>query len=481
MDIVQTTRQLDDRIGARVTARTLAQLRRREEAAPGLVQSLLVYFRDDFEPGALHFLRHTGRSQTNREIRCRLVRENADRMQAPVRHFLYKDNGAEVAPFFRGCPDFLFEPQRHLHLFPALNALAMPATSELAKKVATLPNVVAVQRNLRLSSLTGFQLRPLSRAVALASEKGEWDHVDGYTWGWHCLGLKAIHQAGLNGKVNDQDRIIYGMADTGGCEDHPDLVFDVKDFLVVEGSGRGVPAHAFDRQDAHGTHCAGTVIGGNRSGTQIGGAPEANLKLAAVLDGQHGHLAALYRALDWFADQFRSVSVVNLSLGVERVPAADRVLLDAVFARLDLHGMVCVGAIGNARGVSMYPARLNSVLGCGAFGPDGEVWESSGDAPDFILPGVEVYSSIPPSPRSGHRLWERREGTSCAAAHLTSLVGLLWQACPPASSELIRQALRETASASDHPGLRTGFGIPRFWKAVQWLEEKFKRGAGVNQ
>jgi hypothetical protein len=458
---------LDEAKGAALTRRTLDYLRRREEERPGVVHSVIVYFRDGYGPDQLRFLRAPGRGPANRGERWRLARENAGRIQAGVWHFL---KTAAARDCFQDCPDFVFEPHRHVHTFVATNTLVTPATVRLVEALAAQENVLAVQRNLRLRPVAGEQLVPLAQVTALAEPGWEAGHQDGYTWGWNRLGLKDIHQAGYTGKFTWDDRIILGAADTGVCEDHPDLVFKVKDFVVVEGSGRVAPAHSFDT-DSHGTHCAGTLAGASTSGTQIGGAPDAYLKVAAVLDGRRGWVSSLLAALDWFAPPERGVEVVNLSLGVERPAPEDAAGLEMVCERLDNMNLVCVAAIGNRANQSMYPARLERVLGCGAFGPDGEVWEYSGARPDLILPGVFIFSSVPPGPRHGHRSWGWRTGTSCAAAHLSALVGLLRQACPGATPPLIRQALLETASNGTYD-VRSGWGVPDFWKARDFLRER---------
>jgi hypothetical protein len=463
--------RLDESTAAQVTSRTLQHLRRCEERAPGFVQSVLVWFKNGFDPGQMEFLRNAGGSQFNREIRDRLAWENADRMQADVRNLLSRDGGRAVAEFFADSPDFIFEPSRHVHSFHTLNVLVTPATSGLAELLSRRENVLAVQRNLRLSRLKGDHLLPLSGVVVQAGPGEAAGHRGGFTWGLHCLGIPRVHQQGLTGRVNEVERIILGLADTGVCEDHPDLQGKVLDSLIVEDSGRGVPAHSFDRR-AHGTHCAGTMVGGNLSGTQIGVAPDARLKVAAVLDGQNGRLSALLKGLNWLADRYRAVSAVNLSLRIVDPRPEDLPPLNEAIDRLGLMDMVCVAAIGNDKHVSMYPARLPSVLGCGAIGPDGQVWEHSGASPDLILPGVDIYSSIPPGPRWGYRSWWWRTGTSCAAAHLTALVGLLRQACPDATAEQVRRALRDTASNNGSFSTRTGFGVPQFWQALSRLQAR---------
>ena len=79
-------------------------------------------------------------------------------------------------------------------------------------------------------------------------------NYEGFTWGWHRLGLSAIHvdDRKLTGKG-----VVVGLIDTGVCENHADLKFKVKDFVIVgPPAGLVTPSHAFDRH-GHGTFTAG--------------------------------------------------------------------------------------------------------------------------------------------------------------------------------------------------------------------------------
>jgi subtilisin family serine protease len=67
--------------------------------------------------------------------------------------------------------------------------------------------------------------------------------------------------------------ILVGIIDTGIDPKHPDLsgkIYAWKDFTAQN------KPYPYDDND-HGTHTAGTIVGGGASGTQIGVAPEAML------------------------------------------------------------------------------------------------------------------------------------------------------------------------------------------------------------
>src|SRR5207248_8902187 len=109
--------------------------------------------------------------------------------------------------------------------------------------------------------------------------------------------------------------------------------------------------------------------------------------------------------------------------------------------------VLCVAAIGNEAGRSVYPGKLEVVLSAGAVDQNDQLWHSSGRNPDLVLPGVEVYSCVP----AGHEefsgaLYAFFSGTSCAAAHLSALAALVMQACPHSGPLEVAEALKKTAS-----------------------------------
>jgi subtilisin family serine protease len=70
--------------------------------------------------------------------------------------------------------------------------------------------------------------------------------------------------------------------------------------------------------------------------------------------------------------------------------------------------------------------------------------------PDVSAPGVQVYSTIPPTLRAdGAYYYSYMDGTSMAAPHVAGVAALLMAAQPKAPVTEIAQVIKETAS---HPG-----------------------------
>ena len=94
---------------------------------------------------------------------------------------------------------------------------------------------------------------------------------------------------------------IVAVLDTGVDPDHPDLKDKIAGFAEFDGNGRLVTdklADAYD-SDAHGTHCAGIICGGDASGRWIGMAPKAKVLAGLVLKGGSGTDAQILAGMEW--------------------------------------------------------------------------------------------------------------------------------------------------------------------------------------
>jgi len=133
-------------------------------------------------------------------------------------------------------------------------------------------------------------------------------------------------------------------SDTGVDQSHPDLKGKVAAWAEFDDKGRPVSSEPHD-SGQHGTHCAGTIVGGNFSGRWIGVAPEAEIAACLVLNGsQGGTHAQILAGIEWAINQ--KVDVISMSLGGlvlgPEVPSTySRAILSALRA-----GIPVVTAIG---------------------------------------------------------------------------------------------------------------------------------------
>ncbi len=95
--------------------------------------------------------------------------------------------------------------------------------------------------------------------------------------------------------------------------------------------------------------------------------------------------------------------------------------------------------------------------------------------PDLCAPGVSVFSAIPtPYVReTGADPYDRLDGTSMAAPHVSGTAALLWEAFPEASVTQIKQALYSTSLAlgSTFHNMHSGHGLIQPLPALRKLEQ----------
>ena len=449
--------------GRDVTNRTLRLLADREKAQPHSVFPVILYFLPVLPPDR-EFLWPGESPQAHREYQDRQARAHADRVQSPVWEFLRHNPKARNC--FGDKSSFQLEPERHARSLPITNTMIVLANAKLAEALSRIENVVAVQRDLPLVPLSREEASSGARPPRLSPRNPHARNYEGFTWGWHRLGLSAIHvdDRKLTGKG-----VVVGLIDTGVCENHADLKFKVKDFVIVgPPAGLVTPSHAFDRH-GHGTFTAGVLVGAANSGTQIGGAPDAELKAASLMSPSDWWTSFL-SAAEWLSDPYRVARVINVSMGIDQVAAEDVALFELVIQGLLRHRTILVAAVGNRAGTCCYPARLRGVLGVGAFQPGDQACNFSGSEPDFLLPGSDVYSCVPGGlPDCGGVSYGYRDGTSFAAAHLSALIALLMQAYPSVPPWRIANALKLTAKIIGRDQDGWEWRIPQFERALEAL------------
>jgi bacillopeptidase F len=306
------------------------------------------------------------------------------------------------------------------------------------------------------------------------------------TWGVAKIGADQVWSMGYDGTG-----VVVGHLDTGVDPRHPDLLInpggdpnDLSNWKLIGWAefdyyGNMISSdrqYAYD-DDGHGTHTAGTILGGAASGTHIGVAPGARLVSGKVLTGGGGTFAQVAAGMEWIVT-VPGVRVVNMSLGAtgtwsEMIEPTRNMVEMFVFPSF---------AIGNSGpGSSGSPGNVPAACGVGATDEyDDVAYFSSGEwvewdadpyhgkylKPDVSAPGVNVYSSIP---GNGYATWM---GTSMAAPHVTGSVALVLQVQPWLSVEEVRSLLRQTAVdlGTAGPDTRYGWGRINVKAAVDLLQ-----------
>lgn len=274
------------------------------------------------------------------------------------------------------------------------------------------------------------------------------------------------------------------VIDTGIDPDHPDLT--VSGWAEYDADGNLVSDDVSDASDGdgHGTHVAGTVAGGNASGTAIGVAPNASLHGIKVFDDD-GTNATFVRVVAGMehATQDPDVDVLQMSLGADghlpyfiepvrntrsagkiAVVSAGNIGQGTSSSPGNVYDSLAVGAVNDSRGVADFSSG-ETINTSSAWGSDAPAdWPDEYVVPDVSAPGVSVYSAEPGG------TYIRKDGTSMAAPHVSGVAALMLSASSgDVSDDKLYDTLRNTAnhpSNAADPDDRYGAGIVDGFEAV---------------
>lgn len=221
------------------------------------------------------------------------------------------------------------------------------------------------------------------------------------------------------------------IADNGSDDDGDGYRDDVSGWNFVDGNNDAAPVLP---ERWHGTHVAGIIgaVGDNSVGV-TGVSWQVSLMALRALGPNGGRSDALARAIDYATDH--GARVVNASWSGPRSQAIERAI-----ARAAARGVLVVAAAGNSSADSpAFPASAAGVVSVSASGPDDLLASFSNRGALLAAPGVGILSTTAPGQ------YERYDGTSMAAAHVSGLAALLWSSQPGASLEQVRAAIARGA------------------------------------
>jgi len=227
---------------------------------------------------------------------------------------------------------------------------------------------------------------------------------------------------------------VVAIFDTGVDWLHPALSANYRGRL-----GPGVVVHSGSWYDptrgalyphddnGHGTHVAGTAVGGEG----IGVAPGARWIAVKGFRGTFAYNSWLHAGFQWLlapeGDPALAPDVVNCSWGNRN---GGDTAFEADIAALTAAGIFVVTSAGNwgaAAGTMGAPASLPGVFAVGASDQDDDVANFSGRGPSIwdeikptvVAPGVQIYSALPGG------IYDEAQGTSMASPHVTGVAALL--------------------------------------------------------
>lgn len=232
--------------------------------------------------------------------------------------------------------------------------------------------------------------------------------------------------------------VAVAIIDTGISRTHPDLIG-----VVIGGFNALDPKKpdAWDDDQGHGSHVAGTIAGKRDGKGVVGVAPLAKLYAVKVLDKDgNGGFSDVIAGIEWAASH--GIKVANMSLGADEGSMA----LKRAVTAASKAGLTIVAAAGNSGGPVGFPASYPETIAVAASDVKDAVADFSSRGPevDFIAPGVNVKSV---KMEGG---WEELSGTSMATPHVAGLAALA-VARGAATPAAVRAMLKKAATPL--PGL----------------------------
>jgi serine protease AprX len=397
------------------------------------------------------------------------LRETAQRSQVNVSRILYEHNAFANA-------------------FYLVNAISVQkCTPELIEKIGKLPEVASLGTD-PWTYFDGFSRSDnFSKVVTSNQQTTDRGTIE---WGIEKINAPAVWALGYTGQG-----ITVGGADTGYDWTHPALRSHYRGYNVMD----SIANHTYNWHDgihdisplnadslnpcglnlqspcddnSHGTHTAGTMVGDDGQGNQIGVAPGAKWIGCRNMERGWGKPSSYIECFEWFLaptdlnganpDIAKAPHVINNSwyCAVSEGCNSDAIneLMRTAVINLKASGVVVVisngndGSGGQCQTTNNPPAKFKESFGVGATDIDDAITGFSSRGPildqgNFVVkpnvsaPGANVRSSVPNGNYSN--FW----GTSMAGPHVVGMVALILSARPDLAGnvEAIEKIVQNTA------------------------------------
>jgi subtilisin family serine protease len=269
-------------------------------------------------------------------------------------------------------------------------------------------------------------------------------------------GLKKIEAEDAWNETKGSDNVVIAVLDTGVDADHEDLYEKV---MVSEGYNTIDNNNDTSDVYGHGTHVSGIAAGISNNYKGIAGiawnSPILPVKvLSDSGDGSDFTIASgILYSVNWDLSHSNKRVVINMSLGGT---GYSTVMQDAVNFAID-NNVPIVASMGNDyKSVYSYPAACQGAIAVGATSYEDKKasFSTTGNWISVSAPGLDILSSVP----NGYERWD---GTSMAAPHVTGAVALILSLYPNMSPAEVKTQLEETADDLGTAGFDIHFGYGR--------------------
>lgn len=300
-----------------------------------------------------------------------------------------------------------------------------------AHDLLSVENVTAVHENVEIRTFDASGSATVGDSIGAAETTTTQSRT---TYGLEMVGAPAVwntHDARGDGAT-------VAVIDTGVDPAHQDI--ELSGWADFDENGTLTSNDVADATDSdgHGTHVAGTVAGGDASGTYIGVAPEASLYGIDTF-GEDGSatFAAVVAGME-HATTTEEVDVLQMSLGasgtfsgfirpVRNARAADKLVIAAAgndghetsSSPANVFDSLAVGAVGADRTVAGFSSG-QPINRTASFPNAPAGWPEHYVVPDVTAPGVAI-----PSAQAGTTDgYVELQGTSMAAPHVAGIAAL---------------------------------------------------------
>lgn len=396
------------------------------------------------------------------------LKDHAERTQADLRKFL-DGEGVKYQPFW------------------AANMIVLDADDKLVQRLAERPDIARIDSN---KPVFGIE-RPAIANKADATVKNAPAAVEPGVTNVNAPSIWAMGYTGQN--------IVIGNLDTGTRWTHNALKphyrgwngttanhnYNWHDSIHSGGGICGANTTAPCDDDGHGTHTAGSIVGDDGAGNQIGVAPGAKWIGCRNMDQGNGTPATYTECFQFMIAPTDSAGnnanpalrphILNNSWGCPTSEGCTtRAELATIVTNTQAAGIFVVVSAGNSGSacstVSDPPAIYNESFAVGAISATTNAlasFSSRGPStfyspnilkPAISAPGVSVRSSY----STGDTTYASLSGTSMAGPHVAGVIALLWSARP----QLIRNiaqtktVLQNTANPGVTVAAQTCGGTP---------------------
>ena len=367
-----------------------------------------------------------------------------------------RGDGAEIAGsvFPENGRKSIYGLERWYHVMPEKGHTA----SDVARKLAAMENIETIEYDAPFLKVSDCECYPCEEVATKAASSQQIfdDPLLARQWHYRNTGDKSVAESAVAGadinvadvwrKITGGDNtIIVAVIDEGVKYNHPDLAANMwtnpderEDGTDTDGNGYVDDIHGFnfvtngpltwdkEKDQGHGTHCAGTIAAVNNNDRGVcgvaGGTGKGDgirIMSCQILDNSAGGTPSVVaKAIRYAADN--GASIISCSFGYQDAAYYSdgaykrgnsglnaieyEALMDFEATRNNdvLDGGIAIFAAGNkTKAYASYPGALSDVICVTAFGPDflPSYYTNYGAGCNIAAPGGEPYLK-PVSPRS---------------------------------------------------------------------------------